>query len=62
MMIGDVNGMILVHTPTGLPGLLNTLFRITKEKIIGMVMGSIRACASCGSSLITLPIAANNDA
>ena len=46
MMMGDVNGMMLVHTAKLLPGLLNTLFNITKEKIIGMVMGSMSACAS----------------
>ena len=46
MMMGDVNGMMLVHTAILLPGLLRTLFNITKEKIIGMVIGSISACAS----------------
>ena len=35
---------------------------IINDKMIGIVMGSISDCASCGSSLITLPIAANREA
>ena len=62
MIMGEVNGRMLVQIAIELLGLLNTDPRITNEKMIGMVIGSISACASCGSSLITLPTAANRDA
>ena len=41
MMMGEVKGMILVQTASGLPGLARTDCRITNEKIMGMEMGSI---------------------
>ena len=34
---------------------------IMNDKIIGIVIGNINDCASCGSSFITLPTAANNE-
>ena len=62
MMMGEVKGMMLVQTAKGLPGLLRTDCRMTKEKMMGMVMGNINCWASCGSSLMTLPMAAKRDA
>ena len=60
--MGDVNGIILDHTIIVLSGVLRLLDIMIKAKMIGMVIGSINDCASWGSSLITLPMAANNEA
>ena len=60
--IEDENGIILAQTETGASGLATAVVIIIKDKIIGIVMGNIKDCASCGSSLTTLPTAANKAA
>ena len=62
MTIGDENGIILPQTAMGESGLPTAVVMITNDKIIGIVIGSINDCASCGSSLTTLPTAANKEA
>lgn|GEM_PF-6873654 len=60
--IGDEKGIILAHTAIGVSGFAAADIIITKDKIIGIVIGSINDWASCGSSFTTLPTAANNAA
>ena len=60
--IGEVNGIRLAHTIILLSGVFRLLIMIIKPKTMGIVIGSISDCASWGSSLITLPIAANREA
>ena len=57
--IGDVKGIILAHTIVLLSGVFRLDERMINPKMIGIVMGSISDCASCASSLTTLPTAAN---
>jgi hypothetical protein len=58
--MGELNGMILAQNANGVFGFWVTILVIRYEKIIGMVIGNIKLCASCGSSFTTLPTAANN--
>ena len=60
--IGDERGIILPQTAIGASGFPTAVDMITNDKMIGMVIGNINDCASCGSSLTTLPTAANNEA
>ena len=60
--IGDEKGIRLPQTATGESGLAAAVVIIINDKIIGMVIGNINDCASCGSSFTTLPTAANNEA
>ena len=60
--IDDEKGMILDQTAIGVSGLAAAEVIMMKDKMIGIVIGSINDCASCGSSFTTLPTAANNDA
>ena len=60
--IEEENGIILAHTEIGASGFAAAVVIIIKDKMIGIVMGSIKDCASCGSSLTTLPTAANKAA
>ena len=60
--IGEVNGIMLAHTMMELSGVFKLLLIIMNAKMMGMVMGNISDCASCGSSFITLPMAANKEA
>ena len=59
--IGEVNGIILAQTITGLSGLSIFDDIIINANMIGIMMGNISYCASCGSSFTTLPTAANNE-
>ena len=60
--IGEENGIMLPQTEMGASGFPAAVVIITNDKIIGIVMGNINDCASCGSSFTTLPTAANNEA
>ena len=60
--IGDEKGIILAQTAIGVSGFAAAVVIIIKDKIIGIVIGSIKDCASWGSSLTTLPTAANRAA
>ena len=60
--IGEEKGIILPQTESGASGLPAAVVIIIKDKIIGIVIGNISDCASCGSSFTTLPTAANKDA
>lgn len=60
--IGEENGMILPQTAIGESGLPTAVAIITNERMMGIVMGNISDCASCGSSFTTLPTAANSEA
>ena len=62
MTMGEQNGIMLPQTAVGLFGVLTLVLRMTKERMIGMVIGNINDWASCGSSFTTLPTAANKDA
>ena len=59
--MGELNGMILAQTATGLPGLAMVGAIKKMEKMTSMVMGKLNDCASRISSLIALPIAAYNE-
>ena len=59
MTMGALKGMILAQTASGPAESCTAIVIITKEKIIGSVMGSISDCASWGSSFTALPTAAN---
>lgn len=60
--IGDEKGIILPQTEIGASGFPTAVVIMINDKIIGIVMGNISDCASCGSSFTTLPTAANKDA
>jgi len=60
--IGEEKGIILPQTEMGASGLPAAVVIIMNDKMMGIVMGSISDCASCGSSFTTLPTAANNEA
>ena len=60
--IGDEKGIMLPQTEIGASGLPAAVVIITNDKIMGIVIGSIKDCASCGSSFTTLPTAANKEA
>lgn len=60
--MGDENGIILPQTDIGASGFPTAVDMIMKDKIIGIVIGNINDCASCGSSFTTLPTAANKEA
>ena len=60
--IGDVNGIMLPQNAIGLSGFSIDVLKIINPKTIGIMIGSIRDCASCGSSLTALPTAANKEA
>lgn len=60
--IGDEKGIILPHIAIGESGFATAAVMIINDKRRGMVIGNIRDCASCGSSLTTLPTAANKEA
>lgn len=60
--IGEEKGMMLAHTEMGASGFPTAVVMMIKDKIMGIVMGNINDCASCGSSFTTLPTAANNEA
>ena len=62
IIIGELKGMILPHTANAESGLATAVVIMINDKIMGMVIGSIRDCASCGSSFTTLPTAAKRDA
>ena len=56
--IGELNGIILAHTASGLVGFAIAGVINAMENIISIVMGKLNDCASLMSSLIALPIAA----
>ena len=60
--MGDEKGIMLPHTERGESGLPTAVVIMMNDKMMGIVMGNIRDCASCGSSFTTLPTAANKDA
>ena len=60
--IGDEKGIMLLQTERGESGLPTAVVIMMNDRMIGMVMGNIRDCASCGSSFTTLPTAANKEA
>ena len=60
--IEEENGIMLAHTEIGASGFAAAVVIIIKDKMIGIVTGNIKDWASCGSSLTTLPTAANNAA
>ncbi len=60
--IGEENGTILPHTDIGASGFPTAVDIMMKDKIMGIVIGNINDCASCGSSFTTLPTAANKEA
>lgn len=60
--IGDEKGIMLPQTANAESGLATAVVIMINDKIMGMVIGSIRDCASCGSSFTTLPTAAKRDA
>jgi len=60
--IGDEKGMMLAHTEIGASGFPTAVVMMIKDKIIGIVIGNIKDCASWGSSFTTLPTAANKEA
>ena len=55
--IGELNGMILAQTATGLSGTEIAADISAIEKMINMVIGKLKDCASRKSSLMALPIA-----
>ena len=59
--MGELKGMILAHTATGLDGLEIVGVIKAIEKMMSMVMGKLSDCASRISSLMALPMAAYND-
>ena len=56
--IGELNGMMLVHTAIGLDGFEMAGVINAMENITSMVMGKLSDCASLMSSLMALPMAA----
>jgi hypothetical protein len=50
MMMGEVNGMMDSQNESGPSGLEMTYCAITKEKMMGMVMGSMNCCESASLS------------
>jgi hypothetical protein len=60
--IEDEKGIMLAQTEIGASGFEAAVIIIIKDKIMGIVIGNIKDWASCGSSLTTLPTAANNAA
>src|SRR6185312_14444084 len=60
--IGEEKGMTLPHTEIGASGFPTAVVMMINDRRIGMVIGNIKDCASWGSSLTTLPTAANKDA
>ena len=56
--IGELKGMMLVHTAMGLDGFDIAGVISAIEKMISMVMGKLSDCASLISSFIALPMAA----
>ena len=59
--MGELNGIMLVHTARLLVGLAIAGVINAIEKMISMVIGKLSDCASLISSLIALPIAAYNE-
>src|SRR5665213_2678886 len=57
--IGEEKGIMLPQTEMGASGFPTAVVIITKDKMMGIVIGNINDCASCGSSFTTLPTAAN---
>ena len=57
IIIGELKGMILPQTANGPVGSFSTAVIITIEKIIGIIKGKLRDCASLISSFTALPIA-----
>ena len=57
--IGDVSGIMLAQTITGASGLSILADIIKNANMMGITIGNINDCASCGSSFTTLPTAAN---
>ena len=55
--MGELNGMMLAHTATELPGLVTEEDIRAMEKMISRVMGKLKDWASRMSSLMALPIA-----
>ena len=60
--IGDEKGIILPQTAIGASGFPAAVVMIINDKMMGIVIGNISDCASCGSSFTTLPTAANSEA
>ena len=56
--IGELKGMMLVHTAIGLDGFDIAGVINAMEKMISIVIGKLSDCASLMSSLIALPMAA----
>ena len=61
MTIGELNGMILDHTASGLDGFDMAGVINAIENITSMVIGKLNDCASLISSLMALPMAAYNE-
>ena len=59
--IGELKGIMLAQTASGLPGfaIVGAIKKI--EKITSIVIGKLNDCASLISSLMALPIAAYNE-
>ena len=60
--IGEEKGIMLAQTAKVESGFPAAAVMIMKDKTIGIVIGIINACASCGSSFTTLPTAAKSAA
>jgi len=56
--IGELKGMMLVHTASGLVGFAIAGVINAMENMISIVIGKLNDCASLMSSLIALPMAA----
>ena len=59
---GDVKGMILAQVARVLLGSLMELIMIMMARMIGIIIGNVRLCASLASSFTALPTAAKRAA
>ena len=60
--MGEEKGIILAQTAKEESGFPAAAVIMMKDKMIGIVIGIMSACASCGSSFTTLPTAAKSAA
>ena len=59
--MGEVKGKMLPKTANPLFGSLTAFVKMAIEKMIGIMIGNNKLCASCGSSLTALPTAAKSE-
>jgi hypothetical protein len=60
--MGEVKGIMLDQNAIEVLGWPTVELNIINERMIGIVIGNISDCASCGSSFTTLPTAAKSAA